>query len=147
MEPFTINDEWYYHMRFRPEMKGVTPILSAIPPASTLSRPDGPHSGNPHVRAKAGQPQHVAWVAERENGGRGFGFTGGHFHWNWGDPNFRKVVLNAIVWTAHDEIPEDGIKIRPLTLSQLEANQDYKPPGNFDRRACLLYTSDAADEE
>ena len=135
VKPFTINDEWYYHMRFRPEMKGVTPILSAIPPASTLSRPDGPHSGNPHVRAKAGQPQHVAWVAERENGGRGFGFTGGHFHWNWGDPNFRKVVLNAIAWTAHEEIPEDGVKIRPLTLSQLEANQDYKPPGNFDRRA------------
>jgi putative membrane-bound dehydrogenase-like protein len=135
VEPFTINDEWYYHMRFRPEMKGVTPILTAIPPESTLSRPDGPHSGNPHVRAKAGQPQHVAWVAERENGGRGFGFTGGHFHWNWGDPNFRKVVLNAIAWTAHDEIPEDGVQIKPVTLTQLEANQDYDPPQNFDRRA------------
>ena len=135
VKPFTINDEWYYHMRFRPEMKGVTPILTAIPPASTLSRPDGPHSGNPHVRAEAGQPQHVAWVSERENGGRGFGFTGGHFHWNWGDPNFRKVVLNAIAWTAHDEIPEDGIQIKPVTLTQLEANQDYDQPQNFDRRA------------
>ena len=28
VKPFAINDEWYYHMRFRPEMKGVTPILS-----------------------------------------------------------------------------------------------------------------------
>jgi type 1 glutamine amidotransferase len=35
VKPFEIEDEWYYHMRFRPEMKGVTPILSAIPPAST----------------------------------------------------------------------------------------------------------------
>ena len=89
VKPFAIQDEWYYHMRFRPEMQGVTPILTAVPPASTLERPDGPHSGNPHVRAKAGQPQHVAWAAERDGGGRGFGFTGGHFHWNWGDPNFR----------------------------------------------------------
>ncbi|MEZ6120455.1 MAG: ThuA domain-containing protein [Pirellulaceae bacterium] len=32
VQPFTINDEWYFHMRFRPEMKGVTPILSAVAP-------------------------------------------------------------------------------------------------------------------
>ena len=29
VKPFEINDEWYYHMRFRPNMQGVTPILSA----------------------------------------------------------------------------------------------------------------------
>ena len=102
VKPFEVNDEWYYHMRFRPAMKGVTPILSAMPPKTTLTRPDGPHSGNPHVRASvaAGNLQHVAWAAERADGGRGFGFTGGHNHWNWGDDNFRKVVLNAIVWCA-----------------------------------------------
>ena len=52
----------------------------------------------------------MAWAAEREGGGRGFGFTGGHDHWNWGDPNFRKVVLNAIVWCAHGEVPKDGVE-------------------------------------
>ena len=30
VEPFEINDEWYYHMRFRPEMEGVTPILTDV---------------------------------------------------------------------------------------------------------------------
>jgi len=25
----------------------------------------------------------VGWVIERKDGGRGFGFTGGHFHTNW----------------------------------------------------------------
>lgn len=133
VKPFTINDEWYYHMRFRPDMEGVTPILTAVPPASTLRRPDGPHSGNPHVRKKAGQPQHVGWAAERPGGGRGFGFTGGHYHWNWGDPNFRKVVLNAIVWTAHGEVPEGGVSDKPVTLELLEENQDYEPPKNFNR--------------
>jgi putative membrane-bound dehydrogenase-like protein len=122
-------------MRFRKDMQGISPILTAIPPASTLSRPDGAHSGNPHVRKKAGQPQHVAWASERPDGGRGFGFTGGHYHWNWGDANFRKVVLNAIVWTAHGDVPKNGIADKPVTLEQLEENQDYVQPKNFDRDA------------
>jgi type 1 glutamine amidotransferase len=132
IEPFAIQDEWYYHMRFRPEMAGVTPILTAVPPASTLERPDGPHSGNPHVRATAGQPQHVAWAAERDGGGRGFGFTGGHFHWNWGQPTFRRLVLNAIVWSAHGEVPAGGVgAVEPLTVTQLQENQDESVPDHF----------------
>lgn len=120
VEPFEINDEWYYNMRFRDDMEGVTPILTAIPPESTLSRPDGAHSGNQHVRAMKGQPQHVAWASEREDGGRGFGFTGGHFHWNWADPNFRKTVLNAIVWISHEEVPKNGVESNSLTRSDME---------------------------
>jgi putative membrane-bound dehydrogenase-like protein len=129
--PFESDDEWYYHMRFREGMKDITPILTAVPPASTLSRPDGPHSGNPDVRKTIGQPQHVAWACEREDGGRGFGFTGGHNHWNWGDPNFRKIVLNAIVWTAKGEVPEKGVGDSPVTMEDLEANQDYPKPKDF----------------
>lgn len=134
VKPFEINDEWYYHMRFRPNMEGVTPILSALPPDSTLTRADGPHSGNPHVRAAIAkkEPQHMAWAAERKDGGRGFGFTGGHDHWNWGDPNFRKLMLNALVWTAKGEVPKDGVGDKPVTLEDLEANQDEEPKG-FDR--------------
>lgn len=132
VHPFAAQDEWYYHMRFRPEMKGVTPILSAVPPASTLERPDGPHSGNPFVRAEAGKPQHVAWAAERDNGGRGFGFTGGHFHWNWGNPDIRRLMLNAIVWTAHGEVPEQGVGgVEPLTVVELQNDQDETPPNGF----------------
>ena len=132
VEPFEISDEWYYHMRFRDEMQGVTPILSAIPPASTLDRRDGPHSGNPHVRKTIGQPQHVAWAAEREDGGgRGFGFTGGHWHWNWGDDNFRKIMLNAIVWTAQGEVPENGVEDEPKDIEALKENQDFEAPKNF----------------
>ena len=100
VKPFTIRDEWYFNMRFRDGMKGVIPILTAVPPASTTDRKDGPHEGNPAMRemvARA-EPQHVAWASERPGGGRGFGFTGAHFHRNWGDDNFRKLALNAILW-------------------------------------------------
>lgn len=137
VEPFEINDEWYYHMRFREGMQGVTPILTALPPKESLSRPDGPHQGNPHVRAAVldrKEPQHMAWAAERPGGGRGFGFTGGHDHWNWGDPNFRKVVLNAIVWCAQGEVPEKGVESPAVSMRLLEANMDPKnKPANFNR--------------
>ncbi|HXG46704.1 MAG TPA: ThuA domain-containing protein, partial [Methylomirabilota bacterium] len=80
--PFKIRDEWYYHMRFPEGMKNVTPILTAHPPTNTLQRADGSHSGNPFVRAAIArrEPQHLMWAFERPGGGRGFGFTGGHFH-------------------------------------------------------------------
>jgi len=127
VKPFKINDEWYYHMRFREGMKGVTPILTDLPPKTTLNREDGPHSGNPAVRAaiEKGEPQHVMWAAEREDGGRGFGFTGGHFHRNWGDENFRKIVLNAILWTAKADVPPNGVECS-LTPDDLKLNLDAK---------------------
>lgn len=132
IEPFHINDEWYYHMRFRKGMDGVTPILTDLPPDESLSRPDGPHSGNSAVRKAIAQrqPQHVAWAYERPSGGRGFGFTGGHFHWNWGHNEFRQLVLNAIVWSAGLDVPQDGVPVRELTVSDLEANQDEQPPAD-----------------
>lgn len=128
VRPFKINDEWYFNMRFRDGMKGVTPILSAVPPEHTTNRPDGPHSGNPAVRAmvKEGKPQHVAWAAERAGGGRGFGFTGGHRHRNWAHDDFRKVVLNAILWVAKVEVPENGVQ-SAVTAEDLERNLDPKP--------------------
>jgi type 1 glutamine amidotransferase len=129
VKPFHIKDEWYFHMRFRPGMEGVTPILTAIPPASTMSRPNGAHEGNAAVReaVKNGEPQHMAWACQRADGGRGFGFTGAHFHKNWGDENFRKLVLNAILWTAKADIPAGGVS-STITEEDLKMNLDRKEP-------------------
>ena len=127
VKPFSLYDEWYYHMRFQDNMKGVTPVLTAVPPASTLDRKDGPHEGNEFVRKEQGKPQHVAWVTERADGGRGFGFTGGHYHKNWGDANVRKLVLNGIIWTAKVSVPADGVPVPALADSELQANLDKKP--------------------
>ena len=99
--PFALDDEWYFNMRFQDNMKGVTPILSAVAPESTMERSNGAHSGNEAVRklVAANVPQVTAWAYERENGGKGFGFTGGHFHENWRHEGPRNLVLNAIAWT------------------------------------------------
>ncbi len=127
-------DEWYFHMRFRDNMDGVTPVLSAIPPKSTMERPDGPHSGNPAVREEVarGDKQHVGWATERKDGGRSFGFTGGHFHWNWGRVDQTRLVANAILWAAKVDVPESGIKIDSLDMDKLLVNQDEQPPADFD---------------
>lgn len=131
IKPFEVDDEWYYHMRFSDQMTRVTPILTAMPPTKTLERKDGPHSGNPAVRKailNEKQPQHMAWAFVRGDGvGRGFGFTGGHWHRSWQNDNFRKIVLNAIVWTAHGEVPAEGVASATPDEKELAANQDYPP--------------------
>lgn len=114
LTPFKSNDEWYFHMRFRGDMENVTPILSAVAPETTMKRKNGPHSGNPDVRkaVAAGEPQHVAWTYQRGadyGNGRGFGFTGLHYHKNFAEDPFRKTVLNGIAWTAQLDIPENGV--------------------------------------
>ena len=135
LKPFKVQDEWYYHMRFVEDMKGVSPILSAVPPEKTRQRPDGPHSGNPHVRARSGMAEIVGWVYERPTGGRGFGFTGMHTHWNWAQDSFRKTVLNALVWIAGADVPPDGVPSKTPTLEELEADLGQPRPANFNADA------------
>ncbi len=135
VKPFAANDEWYFHMRFNPSDK-VVPILSAVAPADTMRRQDGPHSGNPDVRKSVarGDRQTVAWAFERPDGGRSFGFTGGHYHWNWGDDDVRRLVTNAILWTAGETVAESGAKMTGgVDLDALLENQDYDPPKDFDQ--------------
>lgn len=109
VSPFEVRDEFYYHMRFRDE--GVTPVLLAHPPVSTLGAEDGPRSGNPTVRAALAnrEPQVLAWAVENPGGSRGFGFTGGHFHALWMNGDYRQLMVNAIAWTAGLEVPEGGV--------------------------------------
>ncbi len=131
VKPFTVRDEWYYHMRFREGMAGVTPILSVVPPENTRKGPDGPHSGNPHVRARVGMPEHVAWAYERPEGSRGFGCTGGHTHWVYAQDDFRKLMLNALCWIAKVEVPPEGVPTRTPTPEEMEANLQGEPPQDW----------------
>jgi len=135
VRPFAIKDEWYYHMRFLDGMTGVTPVLTAVPPDATRTRKDGAFSGNPHVRARMGQPEHVAWVRQRPDGGRGFGFTGLHWHWNLAHDDFRRLLLNAMVWVAGGKVPEGGVPSDRPTLDELTRDLDEKPPKNWDPAA------------
>jgi type 1 glutamine amidotransferase len=106
-DSFRGTDEWYYRIMFRKDDKRMVPIATAMLPK------DAP------------EQETVAWAVERSDGGRGFGFTGGHYHHNWGLEDQRRMVVNAILWTAKMEIPAAGAKC-DLSPEDLKANLDTK---------------------
>ena len=126
LKPFAVEDEWYFNMRFRPDMTGVTGILTVVPPDSVRDGPyvypKGPYK---HIQEAKGRPEHMMWAVERADGGRGVGFTGGHFHTNWQNDNFRKAVLNALVWICKLDVPKDGVESN-VTDEEIRANLDPK---------------------
>lgn len=127
VQPFTTRDEWYFNIRFRPGMAGITPILQATPSDAVRDGPYvSPRGPYPHIQAARGRPETMAWAVERPDGGRGFGYTGGHYHANWGNDNARKLVLNALLWVAGAEVPAGGVNC-VVTPDDLTRNLDPKP--------------------
>lgn len=135
VKPFQIKDEWYFNMRFVSDLSGneaatteglkFVPILVASPSDAVRNGPyvypKGPY---PHIQASKGRAEAMMWTIERPSGGRGFGFTGGHFHDNWENESFRKVVLNAMLWIAKSPIPENGVA---STLKEGDINENLDP--------------------
>jgi type 1 glutamine amidotransferase len=117
VKPFNIKDEWYFNIHFAPDTKDITPILKATPPDNVR--------GTPAAKEHPGREETLAWAFDRPGGGRSFGFTGAHYHKNWGDENFRRVVVNAILWSAHVDVPTDGAKV-DLDPADLDRNLDRK---------------------
>jgi type 1 glutamine amidotransferase len=88
---YVAEDEWYFDIRFRPNDANVVPLMTGrLPPRDP-------------------QDKVLAWAYTRPDGGRGFGFAGGHYTSNWHEEPFRKLVLNAILWTAQVEVPKGGV--------------------------------------
>ena len=79
------------------------------------------------VSGGKGEREVLAWAYERPAGGRGFGCTGAHYHKNWANEDFRKMMVNALVWTSGLEVPAEGIA-STLTSDDLVANLDDKAP-------------------
>ena len=127
--PFATHDEWYFNMRWTNDAaakKRITPILVATPADEVRKGPYvSPRGPYDHIIADSGKPETMMWLYERPDGGRSFGFTGGHTHANWGDPNQRKIMLNALLWIAKVDVPARGVEDR-ITEADLTQNLDDK---------------------
>lgn len=119
-------DEFYYNMRFRPNRGEVLNLVTATPTRERIKRYI--NLWNQHGVDGLDKPQALMWGVERADGGRGVGFTGGHYHRNWAVDGFRKLALNAIVWTAKMEVPADGVRSLPVSEDELNTNLDDKGP-------------------
>ncbi|MFD2257815.1 ThuA domain-containing protein [Luteolibacter algae] len=126
IKPFKILDEWYFSIRFPEDMKGVQSLLVATPSDEVRDgpyvHPKGPYE---HIQARKGEPETMMWSIERPDGGRGVGFTGGHFHKNWENDSFRKIALNAMLWICKMEVPENGVE-STVSAEDMAANLDDK---------------------
>ncbi|MEJ7605238.1 MAG: ThuA domain-containing protein [Bryobacteraceae bacterium] len=80
--PLAYKEEFYYNIRFLEPDPRLNPILRV-----------------PALPGTAAQ-QTVAWAVERADKGRGFATTTGHAYSNWQNDSYRRVILNAIAWTA-----------------------------------------------
>ncbi len=90
VKPFKLREEFYHHIRFRDHDPRLQPIVGV-----------GPSEKNEWT---------VGWAVERADGGRGFGFTGGHYFDDWWNDDFRKLILNAILWSAKSKCPRAAWK-------------------------------------
>lgn len=123
----TAYDEFYYNMRFIKERERVLNLATAIPSRERLKRIINLWTQEGYEGI--GKRQTLMWGIERPDGGRGIGYTGGHYHRNWAIDGVRQLVLNAIVWVAGAEVPSNGVKSLPVSEEQLNANLDkYDTP-------------------
>lgn len=91
VRPWTTDHEYYFNQYFGENDKRVVPILTSMLPSDNPRR------------------QVIAWAIERAGGGRGFAFTGCHYHKNMQIEDYRRMLLNAILWTAKIPVPKEGV--------------------------------------
>jgi type 1 glutamine amidotransferase len=90
LKDFSARDEFYYHLKFPPNAKNLEPIVQA------------------DIDGKA---ETVSWAWQRPDGGRSFGFSGLHFHENWQMPEYRRLVVQGVLWSMKAPIPEGGVNV------------------------------------
>ena len=104
IQPFKVHDELYYALKFPVRRQGHTLLINA------------------HV---AEADHAVAWAWQREDNGRSFGFTGLHFHKNWERIEYRRLVVQGILWTLNESIPTEGLAL-DLTEREIELLDDER---------------------
>jgi type 1 glutamine amidotransferase len=90
IEPLEIHEEFYFKLKQPKGGKGITPLIRV------------PIEGESHT---------VAWAFDRPDGGRSFGFTGLHFHENWKQESYRRLMTQGLLWTIGQKIPEGGVEV------------------------------------
>ncbi|MEW6302798.1 MAG: ThuA domain-containing protein [Verrucomicrobiota bacterium] len=84
---FKVHDEFYYALDRVP---GIQPLFTAN---------------------IDGKDEMVAWSWDRADGGRSFGFVALHFHANWQLPEYRRFIVQGVLWSLKLPVPKDGVNV------------------------------------
>lgn len=90
IEPFSLREEFYYRLKFVKAEPAVVPLLRT---------------------AVDGNVETVCWAWQRPDGGRSFGFSGGHFHANWKRQEYRRLMAQAVLWSVGLPVPKKGLAV------------------------------------
>lgn len=90
LAPVKVHDEFYYAFKQPTQVERLVPLIQ-VP--------------------IEGDNQTVAWAWERPEGGRSFGFSGLHYHDNWRLVEYRRLVLQGVLWSVGQPIPADGLAV------------------------------------
>jgi hypothetical protein len=88
-DEYVISDEYYLN----PTIDKAKPLLRVADPQND------------------GKEVFVGWVYERPDGGRTFSTTLGHPYRNFQREPFRRMLVNAILWTAREDVPAEGANV------------------------------------
>jgi type 1 glutamine amidotransferase len=99
IKDFKIKDEFYYKLKMAEPAAGIRPLLRV--PID-------------------GEKETVAWSWERPEGGRIVGFTALHFHHNWRVPEYRRMLVQGVLWTLKLPIPKKGVDLVDIKEEELK---------------------------
>lgn len=125
---FDYLDEYYSGISFGK----VTPILSG------RAHVQFDRSGARYV--EPAKPRVIAWTTERSNGSRAFSFAGGHYLASFDQLQVRKVLLNAILWAAKEQVPAAGVETTLPTAPRMGMAPPPEP------QQIVLKAGDVKDE-
>jgi len=90
LAPIQVHDEFYYALKRPAPIERLVPLIQV---------------------SLEGEQQTVAWAWERPDLGRSFGFSGLHYHDNWKWTEYRRLVLQGVLWSLGQLIPTDGLPV------------------------------------
>ncbi|MGJ8642567.1 MAG: ThuA domain-containing protein [Luteolibacter sp.] len=149
-----LNDEIFFNYQRADASAGVlTPLL--VHNAQGIDFPSNAGiRGNANAQAKKsdGFEFMMAWAFERADGGRSFCHGGGRYHFNLAKDSYRKSLINGIMWTLVEEIPNGGYNSHTPSAVTMLANIEKvnttsweTPAGLADLQRALNYNQ--ADEQ
>ena len=90
LKDFRVYDEFYYKLELAKSSPGFTPLMS-----THLDDND----------------ETICWAFERPDHGRSFGFVCVHFHKNWEREDYRRLAVQATLWSLKLPVPKEGVSV------------------------------------